>query len=137
MPRLLAIGLAYCVASLVAAAVAGLGMWIDDGGRTVTLAMAGGLLMRMGSVIGVAGTLIAAPAILYAEWRAVRAWSYYAAAGVAAGLVPIAILLLFFGLPMAADRGVLARAAAVFAAAGLAGGSAYWLIAGRRGRPWR
>lgn len=71
--------------------------------------------------------LVAAAAIILAEAARLRAWPYYAAAGLLCGAYALTTL----GEGRAAAAGTGGREAVVFIAAGLAGGLVYWLVAGR------
>jgi hypothetical protein len=74
-------------------------------------------------LIGTVGLLPAAAAIAIAEALSLRSWIYYAGAGAA-----IAALL---ARVLADTHPALPHSASGVAAAGLAGGLAYWLVAGR------
>jgi hypothetical protein len=81
-------------------------------------------------LIGTVGLLPAAAAIAIAEALSLRSWIYYAAAGAA-----IAALLAHLLVDV---HPALPHSVSGVAAAGLAGGLAYWLVAGRsagRNRP--
>lgn len=138
MPRFLLILVAYIAASLAATLALGIGMWIDDGGeRSVSWGSAAAFLSRVSPIVAGVAALTAVPAILYAEGYASRRYRYYALFGVVAGIAPYSIGLLLFGASAFLEEwNVLARVISIFAAAGLVGGSVYWVIAGRRAGSW-
>jgi hypothetical protein len=81
------------------------------------------------------GFLPACLVIALAEGLALRSAVIYGVIGAALALA-MAYGLDFAGYPAAPD-GDLARNREVFAAAGIAGGLVYWLIAGRRAGAWK
>jgi hypothetical protein len=81
------------------------------------------------------GFLPACLVIALAEGLALRSAVIYGVIGAALALA-MAYGLDFAGYPAAPD-GDLARNREVFAAAGIAGGLVYWMIAGRRAGAWK
>ncbi len=86
-----------------------------------------GMVLFAGTVAPALTALPALTAVVAGEILRLRSWTYYVPAG---GLALAAIPLL--ASPRDAPFGPQAQWLTIFAAAGFAGGFAYWLLAGRR-----
>jgi len=131
----------YLLACAAAAFVLIVGTLTPDWNDVLSLAVQTGAMVP---VVGVSAVFVAVVALLPAlailaiaegfRWRSVLIY---------AGLGGALALLLYYGLGLAgialeADGGdLLGRQREVLAAAGIAGGLVYWLMAGRRAGAWR
>jgi hypothetical protein len=139
--RLLWVGIAFCLATLIALAVLfALGsMWVGDelraaaphdpilshGGASVL-----GVVLFAGTVTPALTALPALIAVVVGEVLRVRSWIYYVLAG---GASLVAVPLLAGGVPDVSTSSVPANEyMTIFATAGFAGGFIYWLLAGAR-----
>jgi hypothetical protein len=99
------------------------------GGNTERLAAAGALTLLTATDCARFATPLALIAAAIAEWRSIRNWIFYAAAGIAIAMAGFLALYLnsAAGQPAFADI----YALTAFLTAGIAGGFVYWLVAGR------
>ena len=143
LARIVMIFIAYALACFAASAVLTLGMlapnWNDlgtlaDQNPDVESIAVWSVVMLGGFVIGAVAMLPSLIAIALVEGLALRSIVIY---GVIGGLLALALAygLDFAGYVVTANSPY-ARQHEVMAAAGIAGGLVYWLIAGRRAGAW-
>ena len=134
----------YALACVAASLVLTIGSFAPDWNELTRLGMdsAAAQSAALWWITGVAAIIIfsvgflpACLAIALAEGLALRSAVIYGVIGAALALA-MAYGLDFAGYPTSPD-GDLARNREVFAAAGIAGGLVYWLIAGRRAGAWK
>jgi hypothetical protein len=136
--------LGYALACVAASLVLTIGSFAPDWNELTRLGMdsAAAQSAALWWISGVAAIIIfsvgflpACLVIALAEGLALRSAVIYGVIGAALALA-MAYGLDFAGYPAAPD-GDLARNREVFAAAGIAGGLVYWMIAGRRAGAWK
>ena len=142
--RIFVILFAFGMACIAAALVITLGILLPDWRDVATTAAEQGTL---GIVVGLTSFVVSGfamlPAMLIiviAEGAAIRSVLFYATAGAALAL--FCYYGLGFGLALddrlaTTGEGFFARAPELMAAAGIAAGFTYWLIAGRHAGRWR
>ena len=121
--RLIVISLGFSAAIIAALIIVSLPLWVEpDPAETVLLAtgLALGMLF-LGAHLGSSAALLVIVVIAVSEYRGWRDWLTYALLG---GAVTGGTMLVFSGGRDVSDL-------ALITAAGLAGGAAYWVIAGR------
>jgi hypothetical protein len=98
---------------------------VESGALALVIGL-GGVIVSTVALLPVAAVIIVAEAF---AWRSVL---FYAALGLV-----LALWAYFSGFSLAAPEEAVAREAEISAAAGIAGGLAYWLVAGRNAGAWR
>ncbi len=99
---------------------------LDTGDTAAQIGLAAAALV-LASLMGYIAFVPAVLAIAWAEWGEKTGWLFHALAGAAIALAGFAVWPFF-----ATDDGVDSGLLAVSVAAGIVGGTVYWLIAGRR-----
>lgn len=148
LPRVVSILIAYAASCAVAGAVLVLAVTILSGrnssGGPYDLELFIVFVSLVGLIAGIvalASLLPVSAAIIYAERNGVRSWSFYAAAGAAAGIVGVVLYLAVLWFAPGSGGSIsdfdaalvtgIAGLVVLAMVAGVMSGSTYWAIAGR------